>query len=101
MTAGHRPVEDACSALVCGGVFTRFSELRVSIVEGGGDWVAPWLEHLADTYKKMLHGFDENPVEAFKRNMWISPFHEDNFEKLVGADDGRNLANIMKVDVSA
>ena len=85
MTSGHRPVEDSCSALVCGGVLTRFPDLRVSIVEGGGDWVAPWLDALSDTYKKMPHGFDENPMEAFRRNVWISPFHEDNFERLVGA----------------
>ena len=37
----------------------------------------------------MPQAFAENPVEAFKRNVYISPFHEDNIERLVevlGAD---------------
>ena len=37
----------------------------------------------------MPHAFDEDPVEAFKRNVYVSPFHEDDLGKLVevmGAD---------------
>ena len=33
--------------------------------------------------------FDEDPVEAFKRNVWISPFYEDDLGMLIelmGAD---------------
>jgi predicted TIM-barrel fold metal-dependent hydrolase len=80
---GSRPVEDSMSALVCGGVLSRFPELRVAVIESGGDWVAPLLAHLADTYRKMPHGFDEDPVKAFKRNIYISPFHEDNLDRLI------------------
>jgi predicted TIM-barrel fold metal-dependent hydrolase len=89
MTMGKRPVEDAMSAFLCHGVFSRFPDLRVASVENGGDWVAPYLEHLADVYRKMPQTFAEDPVEQFKRNVWISPFHEDNIERLldlVGAD---------------
>jgi predicted TIM-barrel fold metal-dependent hydrolase len=85
MTMGHRPVEDSTSALVCGGVFTRFPELRVGIIEGGGDWVAPLMQQLADTYKKMPHAFDEDPIVSVRRNLYVSPFHEDNIERLVEA----------------
>ena len=89
MTMGKRPIEDAMSAFLCHGVFSRFPDLRVASVENGGDWVAPYLEHLADVYRKMPQAFAEDPVEQFKRNVWISPFHEDNIERLldlVGAD---------------
>ena len=68
---------------MCGGVLTRFPDLKIAMIENGGDWVVPLLEHFADTYRKMPHGFDEDPVVAFKRNVYISPFHEDNIEKLV------------------
>ncbi|ABW13421.1 amidohydrolase 2 [Parafrankia sp. EAN1pec] len=85
VTMGHRPAEDSMTAFVCGGVFARFPKLRVASIEAGGDWVVPLLEHLADAYTKMPHGFDEDPVEAFRRNIYISPFHEDNIEKLVEA----------------
>ena len=70
-------------------MFTRFPDLKVAMIENGGDWVVPLLHHFADVYRKMPHGFDEDPVAAFKRNVYISPFHEDNIEKLVaeiGAD---------------
>jgi predicted TIM-barrel fold metal-dependent hydrolase len=29
--------------------------------------------------------FDEDPVQAFKRNAYISPFHEDGIDKLIDA----------------
>ena len=64
-------------------LFTRFPDLRVASIENGGDWVVPFLHHLADTYRKMPHAFAEDPVEAFKRNVWISPFHEDDLGALI------------------
>jgi len=85
MTMGKRPIEDTMAALTCHGVFTRFPDLRVASVENGGDWVVPFLAHLADTYRKMPHGFDEDPVEAFRRNVWVSPFHEDDIAALIDA----------------
>jgi predicted TIM-barrel fold metal-dependent hydrolase len=33
----------------------------------------------------MPHAFDEDPIEAFKRNVWISPFHEDDIAGLIDA----------------
>src|SRR6476646_2078618 len=66
MTSGKRPIEDTMSALVCHGVFTRFPDLRVASVENGADWVVPYLDHLGDTYRKMPHAFDEDPIEAFR-----------------------------------
>jgi predicted TIM-barrel fold metal-dependent hydrolase len=85
MTHGKRPIEDTMSALVCHGVITRFPELRIAAVENGGDWVIPFLHHLEDTYRKMPHAFDEEPTAAFKRNIWISPFHEDDIAGLIDA----------------
>jgi predicted TIM-barrel fold metal-dependent hydrolase len=85
MTMGHRPIEDTMSALTCHGVLTRFPTLRIAAIENGGDWVVPFLHHLADTHRKMPHAFDEDPVEAFRRNVWISPFHEDDIAGLIDA----------------
>jgi predicted TIM-barrel fold metal-dependent hydrolase len=83
MTHGKRPIEDTMAALVCHGVFTRFPDLRVASIENGADWVIPFLHHLEDTYRKMPQAFDEDPIEAFKRNIWISPFHEDDIAALI------------------
>ena len=84
-TMGKRPIEDTMAALVCHGAFTRYPDLRVAAIENGGDWVVPFLHHLADVHRKMPHAFDEDPVEAFKRNVWISPFHEDDIAGLIDA----------------
>jgi predicted TIM-barrel fold metal-dependent hydrolase len=89
MTMGKRPAEDTAAAMTCHGLLTRFPDLRIALVENGGDWVPPFLDHLADTYAKMPHAFDEDPVKAFKRNVYVSPFHEDRLDTLIdvmGAD---------------
>jgi len=83
MMGKDRPITDTMTALTCHGLLTRFPDLRILSVENGADWVLPFVEHLADIYKKMPQAFDENPVEAFKRNVSVSPFHEDDFEGLV------------------
>jgi predicted TIM-barrel fold metal-dependent hydrolase len=89
LTSGKRPMEDTMAAFCCHGVFARFPELRVASVESGGDWVAGFVAHLADVYRKMPQAFDGNPVEQFKNNVYISPFHEDDLGTLIetmGAD---------------
>lgn len=89
MTAHHRPIQDAMSAFTCHGVLARHPDLRLVLVENGAEWVPGFLEQLGDTYSKMPHEFDGDPVEQFKRNVWVSPFHEDDLGglcELLGAD---------------
>jgi predicted TIM-barrel fold metal-dependent hydrolase len=80
------------SAFVCHGVFSRFPDLRIASIENGGDWVVPFLHTLEDTYRKMPQVFDEDPIEAFKRNVWVSPFHEDDIAGLI---DAIGIGNIL------
>jgi predicted TIM-barrel fold metal-dependent hydrolase len=89
MSMQKRPIEDTMAATVCHGLLTRFPDLKIAAIENGADWVLPFLKHLADTYKKMPQAFDEDPVEAFKRNIYVNPFHEDDLRSLIetlGAD---------------
>jgi predicted TIM-barrel fold metal-dependent hydrolase len=89
LTMGKRPVEDTMAALTCHGALTRFPDLRIASIENGADWVAPFLEHLEDVHRKMPQAFDEDPVAAFRRNVYVAPFHEDDIAGLVdllGAD---------------
>jgi predicted TIM-barrel fold metal-dependent hydrolase len=82
LTAGKRPIEDTAAALTCHGLLTRFPDLRIASIENGADWVIPFLDHLEDTHRKMPQLFPEDPVEAFKRNMYVAPFHEDDIQQL-------------------
>ncbi len=86
---GRRAIEDTMAAFLCHGVFARFPDLRVASIENGATWVVPFLDHVAEVYRKMPQMFEEDPVEAFRRNVWVAPFHEDPLEPLieaVGAD---------------
>jgi predicted TIM-barrel fold metal-dependent hydrolase len=83
LTMGKRPIEDTMAAFTCHGVFARFPGLRIAAVENGGDWVVPFLHHLADVHRKMPQEFPEDPVEGFKRCVYVNPFHEDDIDELI------------------
>ena len=83
------PIEDAVSALICHGALSRFPQLKVAVIENGSSWVEPLLKNLADIYKKMPQDFLEDPVEVIKRNIYISPFWEEDLgalAELIGDD---------------
>ena len=48
-----RPVTDAVASWVCHGALFRFPKLKVAIIENGSTWLAPLLDILTDTYRKM------------------------------------------------
>jgi predicted TIM-barrel fold metal-dependent hydrolase len=89
MTVKERPIFDTMAAVTCHGLLTRFPDLHIALVENGGDWVPGFVAHLEDIYRKLPQSFDEDPVAAFKRNVWAHPFHEEDpvaLSALIGAD---------------
>jgi len=89
MLSAWRPVEDAVSSLVCHGALSRFPQLKVAVVENGSSWVEPLLGRMKDIYKKMPQDFMDDPVEVIKRNIYISPFWEEDLgalAELIGVD---------------
>jgi predicted TIM-barrel fold metal-dependent hydrolase len=89
MAQGKRPIYDTMAALICHGALSRFPDLRIAAVENGANWVAPLLHDLADTYEKVPTQFAEEPTAAFRRNVYVNPFWEDDMSdlaELVGAD---------------
>lgn len=77
-----RPVEDSVMALVCDGVLSRFPSLKIAIVENGMSWVGPLLKSLAHVYKKVPQDFTEDPVDAVRRCIHVSPFWEEDLSEL-------------------
>ncbi len=89
MSQGKRPICDTMAAMVCHGAFSRFPDLKVAAVENGANWVGPLIHDLGDVYSKMPQEFEEDPVKAFLRNVYVNPFWEDELSSLVdlvGAD---------------
>jgi predicted TIM-barrel fold metal-dependent hydrolase len=82
MLSQWRPVEDAVGAMICHGALSRFPTMKMAVIENGSSWVGPLLDNLADTYKKMPQDFPEDPVAVFKRNVYVSPFWEEDLPAL-------------------
>lgn len=78
----ERAISDTVAALICGGVFDRFPDVRVACVENGATWVAPLIETLQHVYGQMPQKFARDPVDTFHRNIFVAPFVEDSFEEL-------------------
>jgi predicted TIM-barrel fold metal-dependent hydrolase len=88
---GHmsRPIVDTVTSLVGHGLCSRFPTLRFAPVENGSNWVRPLLDAFAHAYSFSPRDFDEDPVEVFKRNIYVHPFHEEDpvgLCGLIGAD---------------
>jgi predicted TIM-barrel fold metal-dependent hydrolase len=85
----HREIEDTIASVIGHGLCTRFPTLKILPVENGSGWVRPMIEHMEQAYSYEPQIFDEDPVVALKRNVWIHPFHEDDTKgltELIGVD---------------
>ena len=72
-------------------MYTRFPNLRIASVENGADYLDMLFRKLNQQAKKSPSWFDEDPVELFRKHVWMNPFWEDNVYEIVelmGADHG-------------
>ncbi len=88
---GHqgRPIIDTVSSLVGHGLCTRFPTIRFTPVENGSNWVRGLLHDMEYAWEHAPNAFDENPVDAFRRCIYVHPFHEENplaLIELLGSD---------------
>lgn len=77
-----RPISDSLSALICHGVFDRHPNLRVVSVENGAGWLAPLFKRLSHAFGQMPKAFREDPLETFRRHIFVAPFYEDDTAEL-------------------
>jgi predicted TIM-barrel fold metal-dependent hydrolase len=85
----HRDIKDAVTSLICHGLFNRFPNVRIALIENGAGWVPELLESLDHTWRSMPQVYEERPSATFKRHFWMHPFHEEDPRQLVallGAD---------------
>jgi len=84
-----RPIADTLAALICHGVFDRFPGVRVASLENGAAWLEPLLDRIKTAHHKMPRQFKQDPIETFKKNVFVAPFYEDSVERvieLIGAE---------------
>jgi predicted TIM-barrel fold metal-dependent hydrolase len=70
------PLVDAMASIIGHGLATRFPRLRFMPVEYSTDWIRPFYRKLQRTYEHAPVLFDEDPVAAFTRTVWVHAFHE-------------------------
>lgn len=93
----HMAIENYLSALVLGGVFERFPQLRVGLLEVGAYWVGPAARRM-DMYVKVFPGasaakFPMKPSEYIARNVRVSPFNFEPVERYF--QDDPDLADVF------
>jgi predicted TIM-barrel fold metal-dependent hydrolase len=78
----ERAAHDFLITLVFEKLFDRFPALRVASVENGSDYLGDLFKKLRSTAKKMPGYFKEDPVDTFRRHVWINPFWEDDVNEV-------------------
>ncbi len=84
---------DAMASIIGHGLATRFPRLKFLPVEYSSKWIRPFYNKLERIYEEAPAMFDENPVEVFKRNVWVHAFHEPDPKSLI--DLGIPVDHIM------
>jgi len=85
----ERPIEDFLASLIGDRLFDRFPNLRIASVENGAKFLPGLLERLSVVSHKLSGWFNEDPVETFRRHIWVNPFWEDHVDDVIscaGAD---------------
>jgi predicted TIM-barrel fold metal-dependent hydrolase len=83
MLLAHRDIQDTIAGLICQGTLTRFPGLRIASVENGAEWVHGFFERLGEARRKYPKQFPEDPIDVFHRNVYVSPFWEEDLGDLV------------------
>ena len=58
-------------------------------IESGSEWVGGLMKAFKKAYGQMPRAFRSDPVEQFRSHVWVSPYYEDDLERLrdtLGAD---------------
>ncbi len=87
---GGRMINDTIASAIGHGLLTRFPGLKLAPVENGSAWVRPLFARMERAYVTSPHAFEEDPVEVFKRCVFVHPFHEDDpigLIELIGVDN--------------
>jgi predicted TIM-barrel fold metal-dependent hydrolase len=78
-----RNINDFLASLVFDLLFERFPNLRIVSVENGSEFLPGLLRALEKSKHRTPAHYREDPVDAFRRHVWINPFWEDDLLEIV------------------
>jgi predicted TIM-barrel fold metal-dependent hydrolase len=74
----NRAISETMIAMLCHRMLERHPRVRVASIENGAGWATHVLR-LVNKAAAMTPGwFSERPSDVFRRQVWVSPFWEDN-----------------------
>jgi predicted TIM-barrel fold metal-dependent hydrolase len=79
----ERAIHDFLATLVFERLFERFPNLRVASVENGSEFLPALFRKLRGVAHKYAGWFQADPVETFRRHVWVNPFWEDDVREVV------------------
>ena len=85
----ERAIDDYLVTMVFENHLVRFPNLRIASVENGAEFLPDLVRKVRSTANKVPGYFPEDPIEVFRRHVWINPFWEDDLYQVVdimGAD---------------
>ena len=77
-----RAIHDSVASLLVDGVFWRHPTLKVASIENGSDWMPLLAKRLKKQANQTPWAFDDDPVETLRRNVWVTPYYEENLGAL-------------------
>jgi len=83
-------ITDVCASMIGHGLLTRFPKLKFAVVEITPQWVKPFFEKMERAWEAAPHVFDENPIDQFRRNIFVHVFrdtHPVETSKILGIDN--------------
>jgi len=80
----ERAAYDFLATLVFDRLFDRFDNLRVASIENGSEFLADLFRKLRSSAHKFPGYYREDPVETYRRHIWMNPFWEDDLAETVG-----------------
>jgi predicted TIM-barrel fold metal-dependent hydrolase len=86
-----RTIHDVVMSMISHGLVSRFPKIRFMPVENGSAWVRPLVHTLEDQYARTPELFDEDPMVAWRRSIFVHPFHEENVLGLVEVLGAKNV----------
>ena len=79
----ERAALDFLATVIFDRLFERFPNVRIASVENGSEFLPDLMRKLRSTGRRVRGYFEQDPVETFKRHVWINPFWEDDVKEVV------------------
>ena len=83
-------IRDGVASIIGHGLATRFPRLRFAPTEFGTEWVRPFIQRMERVYERTPEYFEENPIDVFRRNIFVHAFQEPDpggLAELIGVDN--------------